>query len=306
MGVVLGIRTWPGPDGPAPAAGEPDGGRIVAFRAGIRLPAPFVAALTVAVVAALTSVGAPEQVKLSATASQSPVSEPPVSGAPVLEPVVALDALPTAGEENPGVVAAEDPMVPTLPGPELGTGPNDDQPSGEYLIAPGTDDVPGAGRVVRYLVETEGGLSFSPAEFAGDVHGILNAPGGWGSGGRTIRFVRVDAGPVDFRVSLSSPDLTDRACAPLQTLRQVSCFNGHRAVINAERWRYGAATYAADLVGYRIYVINHEIGHALGHGHEGCPVPAGPAPVMVQQTKSLDGCAANPWPHPGPVFDDRD
>ena len=63
-----------------------------------------------------------------------------------------------------------------------------------------------------------------------DVARILNSPRGWGQGGRALRFVRVDHGPVDFRVSLSSPRLTDAQCAPLRTYAKVSCFNGTRAV----------------------------------------------------------------------------
>jgi hypothetical protein len=68
-----------------------------------------------------------------------------------------------------------------------------------------------------------------------------------------------------------------------------------RAVVNAMRWLAGAATYQ-DLHAYRAYVINHEVGHGLGHPHRGCPAPGAPAPVMVQQTIGLQGCAPNPWP----------
>lgn len=174
------------------------------------------------------------------------------------------------------------------------------RPTGKYLVAPGRDEVPGLGRVIRYEVQVEGGLPVQPADFAADVARILNDPLGWGHGGTTIRFQRVDHGHVDLRVSLSSPRMTDRQCAPLRTNGKVSCYNGrHRAVINADRWLKGSPTYGQDLADYRSYLISHEVGHSLGHHHVHCTHRGAPAPVMVQQTKSLEGCKPNWLPYAG-------
>ena len=170
---------------------------------------------------------------------------------------------------------------------------------GGYQVAPGHDQarVAPGGRVIRYRVEVERGLPFAAGEFAADVHRILNDPRGWGRNGR-LGFERVDHGRVELVISLSSPRLTDAQCAPLRTSGRVSCWNGSRAVINALRWGIGATTYGRDLLSYREYLINHEVGHGLGRGHVSCPRPGWRAPVMVQQTKSLEGCRANPWPYP--------
>jgi Protein of unknown function (DUF3152) len=170
---------------------------------------------------------------------------------------------------------------------------------GSYRVAPGHDKarVAAGGRVIRYRVEVERGLPFDAESFAADVHRIVNDPRGWGRNGR-LGFERVDHGRVQLIISLSSPRLTDAQCAPLRTFGRVSCWNGDRAVINARRWGIGADTYGRDLLSYREYLINHEVGHGLGYGHVRCPHPRWMAPVMVQQTKSLDGCRANPWPHP--------
>nr|BFE79849.1 hypothetical protein GCM10020093_024500 [Planobispora longispora] len=140
--------------------------------------------------------------------------------------------------------------------------------SGRYRVVPGESLPPrGKKKVVRYKVEVERGLPFDAEEFAREVHRILNDPRGWG-----FRFHRVSRGPVDIRVSLSSPAMTDRRCLPLRTFGLLSCWNGGRAVINAMRWNEGVPGYRGDVASYREYVVSHEVGHGLGHGH--VPVPA--------------------------------
>ena len=70
-------------------------------------------------------------------------------------------------------------------------------------------------------------------------------------------------------------------------------------VLNLARWLTAVPNYGASIEEYRQYLINHEVGHELGHGQEACPAPGQPAPVMQQQTYGLNGCAANAWPYIG-------
>ncbi len=127
------------------------------------------------------------------------------------------------------------------------------------------------------------------------VDAVLHDPRGW-TVADGIAVQRVDDPSADVTVVLATPQTTDRLCRPLQTGGRLSCFNGEAAVLNADRWLTGAPTWGDDVDGYRSYLVNHEVGHGLGHGHRGCPAPGVPAPVMVQQTKSLEGCAPNAWP----------
>ena len=80
---------------------------------------------------------------------------------------------------------------------------------------------------------------------------------------------------------------------------QWSCRAGRYVVINQMRWKYASPSWngaGKSLRDYRHLVVNHETGHWLGHGHLGCPGPGRLAPVMMQQSKGLDGCRHNPWP----------
>ncbi len=167
------------------------------------------------------------------------------------------------------------------------------------VAIPGSD-TDRAGRKVTFSVQVENGLGVDSAAFAADVRSILSDARGWEPEDH-IRFVAVSpaqlaAGEsVEIKLTLASPQLTDQLCAPLQTLGEVSCDHNGRAVINARRWVEGVKYYK-DLDLYRVYVINHEVGHSLWHPHQNCPSPGARAPIMVQQTLGLQGCIA--WPYP--------
>jgi hypothetical protein len=191
----------------------------------------------------------------------------------------------------PAVVVRREPVREPAPVSQEGTG--------ELSVVPGTASPPGGGPVRRYLVEVEEGLGVDAEEFARTVHATLNDPRSWSAGGAAA-FERVDASEarrVAFRVALTSPDTTDRLCAPLATRGQLSCHNGGRAVLNVVRWLDGVPEHP-DLAAYRQYLVNHEVGHALGHGHVGCPGAGELAPVMQQQSKGVAPCLPNAWPHP--------
>ncbi|WP_158564273.1 DUF3152 domain-containing protein [Jiangella anatolica] len=186
--------------------------------------------------------------------------------------------------------APESPAEP--PAPEIAaTGP------GTFAVTPGQSGQAGTdGSLLTYTVEVEDGLPFDPIEVAAVVDTTLADPRSWIAEGEHS-FQRVPSGG-DLRILVATPGTTDELCAPLRTRGEVSCRNGDNVVLNALRWANAVPHYNGDVAAYRQYVVNHEVGHALGHGHVACPAPGAVAPVMLQQTYSLDGCVANSWPFP--------
>jgi Protein of unknown function (DUF3152) len=173
--------------------------------------------------------------------------------------------------------------------------------TGRLQVVPVAGTVAARSKVQRYRVEVEGGLPFPAAAFARTVSTVLNDRRSWGRGG-AMSFHQVVSGPVDFTVVLGSPTFTDKVCleSGMDTGGRVSCYARNRdaVMLNAVRWGSGAPAYGKDVASYRIYLVNHEVGHALGHGHTRCPGAGRPAPIMVQQTKGVGSCRPNPWPFP--------
>ncbi len=200
--------------------------------------------------------------------------------------------------------------APKRPAPDLPDGSTRADPvaevphraSGKLRAVPvrGRDST-GPGRRVTYSVEIERGLGANARQVARIVHAVLTDRRGWETEDH-VRFVHVSparqrhGADVDIRVTLASPALTDKLCAPLKTRSKLDCFNTSRAVLNYRNWQHGIPAYAGDLRGYRTYLINHEVGHGLGFGHEHCTTKGAAAQVMIQQTISLEGCTPWPWP----------
>jgi hypothetical protein len=227
-----------------------------------------------------TEAGSAEAAQVSSSAPQS-ASDAPVS--------------PTA--------PAEGDVGPTeTPAPVVGAEPYVEKGAGSLSVVDGTSQVYGSGPLYRFVVETEDGIGVDGAAFAQAVEATLGDPRSWGNGGR-MSFQRVGAaeaaaGAFEFRVSLVSPGSMETYCPGVGTGGYTSCRYGDRAVINLARWATAVPHYDGDVATYRQYVVNHEVGHALGNGHRDCPGPGQLAPVMVQQTLSLQGCVKNAWPYP--------
>lgn len=206
------------------------------------------------------------------------------------DPTPAAEELPTAPAATPagGVKTAPQSGTGTLVSVALPT-----------IAAPQVNP----SRTVRVGLQVERGVGVDVAQAAALVSSTLGDKRGWQTRDevrfRAVSPAAVAAGDVDITIVLASPDLTDKLCAPLKTRGEVSCFNLRKVVLNVRRWTEGVPGYGTNLTAYRQYMVNHETGHGLYHGHVECPKQGALAPIMLQQSKGLDGCRQNPWPTDG-------
>jgi Protein of unknown function (DUF3152) len=231
----------------------------------------------------------------------SPAAPAGDSGAAATPSVASASAPPSTVDGNP-VPPAQGDVAPTEAPATVGVESYVEQGAGSLSVVDGTSAVYGTGPLQRFIVEVEDGIGVEGLPFAQAVEATLGDPRSWGSGGR-MSFQRVGAaeaaaGQFDFKVSLVSPGNMETYCPGVGTGGYTSCRYGDRAVINLARWATAVPDYEGDVATYRQYVVNHEVGHALGNGHQPCPGAGQLAPVMQQQTLGLDGCAKNAWPYP--------
>ncbi len=258
------------------------------------------ALLLVAVLAVVLAVRGGDQrapVAGSAPATSAPAAPVPVSAPPEVDGEGDVDVDPDPPQEAPAPPVSPDALAGVLQAEVPGSG------MGRLLTVPGTRAAapgPAGAQTLQVRVQVEEGLPADGPAVAETVMDVLQDPRGWGPDGWA--FARTDdadgAEEPDVTVVLASPDLTDELCAPLRTGGVLSCRNGDRVVLTWYRWVHGAEGYGQDREGYRRYLVSHEVGHVLGHGHDPCSGPGEPAPVMLQQTKGLQGCTPQPWPHP--------
>ncbi len=260
---------------------------------------------------------------------------------PAGPPATAVDvqAPPTIGSQGTEIIGAPprgltqfDINLPTGVLPQ--GGPYTEAGNKTWHTVPGADPQAGEGttKVFHYTVEVEDGIDTTG--YGGDdgftrmVSQTLSNPKSWIHNPQ-FGFVRVDDSsevPPDFRISLTSPMTVREGCG-YEIAIEASCYNPahfpvnggeleQRVFLNEARWVRGAVPFQGDVGSYRQYLINHEVGHAIGYQHhEPCDENGALAPIMMQQTFSTanndlakfdplwvrpDGkaCRFNPWPYP--------
>jgi hypothetical protein len=207
----------------------------------------------------------------------------------------------------PSPSAAASPSASPQPAPPVLrlSGPVPPKGAGSFDYAATGGPVRGrSGTLLRYRVAVERGAGEGVAEFGAAVDRALGHAQSWIAGGLRMRWVGRGT-PYDFTVHLATRETAGRLCRAggvditVRGRPYTSCRIGSGVVVNLDRWRLSVDHFVAaklPLALYRDYVINHEVGHQLGHRHELCPGRGRPAPVMLQQTFGLKGCTANPWP----------
>jgi hypothetical protein len=146
-----------------------------------------------------------------------------------------------------------------------------------------------------YCVATRGVDPSNLPELQAKLASVYSDARGWSLGG--INTFVPSTGGCNLTVWLTAADQMPSFGAICDSMW--SCTVYPNVILNFDRWRYASPAWTGgggNLDDYRTMVINHETGHWLGFGHRFCSGAGQLAPVMQQQSISLQGCALNPWP----------
>ncbi len=151
-----------------------------------------------------------------------------------------------------------------------------------------------AKRTISYNIVTRGTITSDVSEFKRLVSATLNDGRGWSRARLMFKEVKSGGSFTFVLAEASTLPSFSSGCSV-----EYSCRVGQYVIINQTRWQTATPSWNAakgSLRDYRHMVVNHETGHWLGHGHQLCGGTGLPAPVMQQQSISLQGCTFNAWP----------
>ena len=155
----------------------------------------------------------------------------------------------------------------------------------------------------------------SPAAFVEEARRYILHPRGWKKRGFDLRETQ-DARLADTIIYLRSRHEMDRKYGKFKHLRGLSVTDSrsHPVVIDIHQSNWESPPSSFDparskrggakkedrkrrLKMYRAYLINHEVGHSLGFGHErlGKKDGEGNCMLMSQQSRSTKGCRPHGW-----------
>ncbi|MFE3514687.1 DUF3152 domain-containing protein [Streptomyces sp. NPDC059166] len=223
--------------------------------------------------------------------SSAPAAPPPSSGPPEAAGSPTASVSPEASGSSAATTEEDGPQQEERVDPDSVPASG----SGTFTVARANASSRGGS---PYRVEVEKGSGVEPDDAAEEIARILADPRGWSKGG-SRSFRQVDDASAGLVIKIGTPGTTDRLCGRygLDTHGEVNCRGGENVMVNLRRWLLGSPTFDGPVSDYRALIINHEVGHWLGHGHETCPGAGEPAPVMMQQIKGLKGCRSNAWPY---------
>lgn len=240
------------------------------------------------------------------TATTAPASAQP-SASTSAQPSPSPTTAPAAASDG-GAAPAEEPA--TDPAAEQGADAAADLPAADTaemvhsgtvgdgtwtVAAPDGTPAPPAASTRTVAIRVENGIGIDATEASGEIMRTLADQRGWLAVDGVAFQQIADPEQADLVISLASPPTVDALCRPAKTRGTWNCRQGGDVMLNSDRWLHRTPTYS-DTAEYRAYMVNHEVGHYLGHHHVDCPGAGRAAPVMLQQSMDLGGCRINAWP----------